>query len=254
MRGCEDSALRAFCLFVVICAITPHWVHLKALARTWGHAYANLAIYSRDNAIRIYDANLIVNSRLPGSAWFSLWQNHTNFSWCSCTLLQNTSKPRISGFALARCAQFVCVKAARHHLDTDEFDWSIKGRSVIVLGWCVCLCVCVYVGGGGGCSLWIQLQWTMLDRQLCVVCICAFLLTSRPSQGRDGEPSTPGCLCSASGFALWRGETCCLSASRSRSAVTSLQRPHKRPGPQAATCEPCQRAATGTDRKRLTSR
>lgn len=211
------------------------------LSCTWGHAYANFAIYSRDNAILIYDAKLIVNSRLPGSAWFSLWQNHTNFSWCSCTLLQNTSKLCISGFALGRCAQFMCVKAAHHY-------FGIKGWSVIILDWCVRVCVpprararvrvCEREREWSAALL----QWTMLYWQLCSMHLRFPLATSRPSHCRDVESSTPECLCSASGFALWRRETCCLSASRALSAVTSLSLPN-RPGPRAAKgggfpCEP----------------
>lgn len=74
MRGCEDSVVQAFAYLWSFKSTTNtlRWVHLKALACTWGHAYANFAIYWRDNAILIYDAKLIINSRLAGSAWFSL--------------------------------------------------------------------------------------------------------------------------------------------------------------------------------------
>lgn len=74
MRGCEDSVVQAFAYLWSFSSttITLHLVHLKALACTWGHAYANFAIYSRDNAILIYDAKLIVNSPLPGGTWFPL--------------------------------------------------------------------------------------------------------------------------------------------------------------------------------------
>lgn len=119
---------------------------------------------SRDNTILIYDAQLIVNS-LPLSAWFSLGQNHTNFSWCSCKLLQNTSKLCISGFALVPCAQFMCVKSG---VPPFGHGWILAGslEGWSVSGWCGC-------GVEGSRFLWIQLQWAMLYRQLCVVCMCA---------------------------------------------------------------------------------
>lgn len=45
----------------------------------------------------------------------------------------------MSWFALAWCAQFVCVKAARHHLGTDEIYCSGTGCSVIIWGSCGCV-------------------------------------------------------------------------------------------------------------------